>query len=233
MIPLCFHFVNVQLRRRDCTVWSDDTVQPSATKVFNSERPRCSTTPTYSFAQFLPCNELFQAFSLLILRFVALKCLSRLGRGDGSYWTRTSDPRDVNTMLSAGGRNYRNQNITRNASNPLKYWAFSHAHGCAFSACTLCAFWLCTPCASQFAHRVQGASVQLLAQRFRIYAPEKGSFYGTSQLISSASCVRFPACTRGLHTLLYTGCAGVCAQLVARNVRIVEVRGSNPLCSMQ
>ncbi len=30
---------------------------------------------------------------------MAWKCLSRLGRGDGPYWTRTSDPRDVNTML--------------------------------------------------------------------------------------------------------------------------------------
>ena len=48
MIPLYFQFVNVQRRRRECTVSSDDTVQFTATKVFNSQRPRCSTSPPYS-----------------------------------------------------------------------------------------------------------------------------------------------------------------------------------------
>lgn len=48
MIPLYSHFVNVQTRRRRCTISSDGTVQSSATKVFNSQRPRCSTPPPYS-----------------------------------------------------------------------------------------------------------------------------------------------------------------------------------------
>lgn len=48
MIPLHYLFVNVQPRRRGCTVLSNGTVQFTATKVFNSQRPRCSTPPPYS-----------------------------------------------------------------------------------------------------------------------------------------------------------------------------------------
>ena len=42
------------------TVLSDDTVQPSATKMFNSEGLSCSTAPTYSLQQIQqPFIELF------------------------------------------------------------------------------------------------------------------------------------------------------------------------------
>ena len=43
----------VQPLRRRCTVSSVDTVQFTATKVFNSQRPRCSTSPPYSLSVFV------------------------------------------------------------------------------------------------------------------------------------------------------------------------------------
>ena len=48
MIPYILHFVNVQPRRRGCTVFADATVQPNATRVFNFKRPGCSTGALYS-----------------------------------------------------------------------------------------------------------------------------------------------------------------------------------------
>ena len=48
MIPYILPFVNVQLRRRGCSVSADDTVQPNATRVFNFKRPRCSSGALYS-----------------------------------------------------------------------------------------------------------------------------------------------------------------------------------------
>lgn len=50
MIPLYHNFVNVQLHRRRCTVFSVGTVQFVPTKVFILERPRCSAPPPYSDA---------------------------------------------------------------------------------------------------------------------------------------------------------------------------------------
>ena len=109
--PLDAHPLNTNITKPSAEIvvfrrgFSLSVVEPFAFHLLGdrAEAPGCSLfgIKLFSrfFAQFLPCNELFQAFSLLILRFVAIKCLSRLGRGDGAYWTRTSDPRDVNTML--------------------------------------------------------------------------------------------------------------------------------------
>ena len=71
MIPPFFHFVNVQLRRRNCPVSSDGTVQFSATKVFNSQRPRCSILPPYSCLYRSICR------SRLLYRFCSPFCIRR------------------------------------------------------------------------------------------------------------------------------------------------------------
>ena len=94
---------------------------------YRAEAPGCSLfcIKLFScfFAQFLPWNELIHAFSPLFLTFHCIKMPLPFGRGDGPYWTRTSDPRDVNTMLY--------QLSQRTLSLPILYFSFC------------CAMWPC------------------------------------------------------------------------------------------
>ena len=58
MIPSKAVHVNVQPRRRRCSVSSDGTVQPTATRVFSLKRPRRSVRALYSFSN----SVIFSAF---------------------------------------------------------------------------------------------------------------------------------------------------------------------------
>ena len=55
--------VNVQPRRRGCTVQSDGGVQFTPTTLFSFKRPRCSTTPLYSVVRKAIRENNFDAFA--------------------------------------------------------------------------------------------------------------------------------------------------------------------------
>ena len=74
LITLPFQTIECQ-----CTVLSDVTVQPLATRVFNYKRPRCSTSPTYAIKsrktsfKLLPIFQTFTHLSNLFSNTIIVK----------------------------------------------------------------------------------------------------------------------------------------------------------------